>query len=70
VVVNSEIQPPDLAEEEAFKLVVAQSDLGDLGRWNGLGFQLRESALAQGALVPCQRVSTPALHHLCPRIRS
>jgi hypothetical protein len=59
--VNPEIQPPDLMEDEAFELTVAQSKLEELGRWNNLTIHLREAVLALGALVPPS--VTPTCEH-------
>jgi hypothetical protein len=45
---DPEYQPTDLNEDEAIQLAIAQSELGQLGQWDGLVVQLRESALAKG----------------------
>jgi hypothetical protein len=51
VVWDPEHQLPYLTEDEAIQLAIDQSDLDQLAERNGIGFQLRESALAQGTAV-------------------
>jgi hypothetical protein len=38
--------PSGLSEEEVMKLAMVESDLEEMGRWEGFSIQLRESALA------------------------
>ena len=43
-----EAQPPDITEEEAIAMAVANSELDQLAMWDGVAVQLRVSSLAQG----------------------
>ena len=52
---DPETQPPDISEEEA--IAIANSELDQLGMWDGLAVQLRESSLAQGR--PATPPATP-----------
>ena len=45
---NPEHQPLDIDEDEAVQMAMAQSELDELARWDGLVIQLRDSALLQG----------------------
>jgi hypothetical protein len=40
---DPEHQPPDLTKDEAIQLTIDQSELGQLTKWNNLGFQFRKS---------------------------
>jgi hypothetical protein len=57
---DPETQPPDISEEEAIAMALAnseQDELNELALWDGLAIQLRESALAQGR--PATPPATP-----------
>ena len=57
---DPENQPPDISEEEAIAMALAnseQDELNELALWDGLAIQLRESALAQGR--PATPPATP-----------
>ena len=43
---DPETQPPDISEEEAVAIAIANSELDQLGMWDGLAVQLRDSSLA------------------------
>jgi hypothetical protein len=43
--INHDVQPLDLTKEEAPKLAIVLSELGELAKWQGLAVLLRESAL-------------------------
>jgi hypothetical protein len=51
LLVDQELQPPELTEEEAMEIAIDKSDLDDLAKWKGLVVQLRESAPLHGSLV-------------------
>jgi hypothetical protein len=44
-----EYQPSDLSEEEALQLAIEESELVELGNWEGLRAQLAASASSNGA---------------------
>jgi hypothetical protein len=44
-VIDHDVQPPDLTEEEAPKLAIVLSELGEVAKWQGLAVLLRESTL-------------------------
>jgi hypothetical protein len=50
---DPETQPPDISEEEAITIAMANSELDQLSMWDGLAIQLCESSLAQ------ERPATP-----------
>jgi hypothetical protein len=57
-VINQDVQPPYLTEEETLELAIARSELDNLAKWNCLVVLLRESALPQG--MPVTPPFTPA----------
>jgi hypothetical protein len=56
---EDELQLPNLMEEEAVEMAIAQSELNRL-QWDGLAVQLRASELAQGR-PPTPPATPPAL---------
>jgi hypothetical protein len=67
---DPETQPPNISEEEAIAMALANNKLNELAMWDGLAIQLRESALAQGRLAtppPRRRVPTTACRRLPSR---
>ena len=57
-------QPLDIDEDQALQIAMARSELEELGRWDGLIVQLRESSLLQGR--PATPPGTPPRDPLTP----
>jgi hypothetical protein len=55
-----EYQPPDLLEEEAIRRAMEESELLELGLWDGLGTQLQASATSDRAAAPMPPPPPPA----------
>jgi hypothetical protein len=56
---EDELQPPNLTEEDAMEMAIANTNLDELAPWDGLAIQLRASVLAQGR-PPTPLVTPPA----------
>jgi hypothetical protein len=54
---DPETQPPDITEDEAIAMALANSELNELAMWDGLTIQIREAAFAQGR--PATPPATP-----------
>jgi hypothetical protein len=54
-----EYQPPNLSEEEALRRAIKESELVELGNWEGLGAQLAASASSSNTDASMSRAPPP-----------